>query len=579
MLHNEGLTTRNWTSYNFQVLRDDIYTLGIDGTVTGHRVAPVRSACAVLVSSQNSDRDWLYYQQQTVSAEGFSGQAFSTFVPHTVRAKETKGCTDCHVSRANDNNAWMAQLLLQGTNFMNFIGRYVFVADGKAGFEAVAVSEHDEPPAVIGSDFHKIAYPENYASHLANKDQLREAYDHPGSEVLDVQARGEYLYAAMGKNGLRIFDIANIDNKDISERMVTAPVSSVGQRFYLPTKYAVSVATPTTLGVDPLRSHLKENEEQAIHLMYGFLYVADKYEGLVIVGDPNLKSRSPGVGTLLDGNPSNNFLKRALAFNPDGVLNGARRIAIAGTYAYILCDRGLVVVDLDNPLQPRVTAQIAAPEIVDPRGIAIQFRYAFVVDRDGLKVLDVTRLDQPKVVPGAVVALDDARNLYVARTYAYIANGRHGVAVVDVEKPDSPRLDQMFDAQGTINDANDLKLGMVSSSLFAYVADGKNGLRVVQLFSPIDNPAFAGFSPRPTPKLIASYRTRGPALAISKGIDRDRAVDETGNQLAVFGRRGARPFNRQEMERMFLRDGRLYTVTDKPPGAPKDGGSQAASNP
>ena len=130
-------------------------------------------------------------------------------------------------------------------------------------------------------------------------------------EVLDVQARGEYLYAAMGKGGFRIFDIANIDNKDISERMVTAPVSPLGQRFYLPTKYATAVATPTTLGVDPLRTHREENEEQAIHLMYGFLYVADKYEGLVIVGDPNLKGKSPGVGTLLDGNPANNFLKRA----------------------------------------------------------------------------------------------------------------------------------------------------------------------------------------------------------------------------------------------------------------------------
>ncbi len=28
MLHNEGLMTRNWTSYDFQVLRDDIYLLG-----------------------------------------------------------------------------------------------------------------------------------------------------------------------------------------------------------------------------------------------------------------------------------------------------------------------------------------------------------------------------------------------------------------------------------------------------------------------------------------------------------------------------------------------------------------------
>jgi hypothetical protein len=578
MLHNEGLTTRNWTSYNFQVLRDDIYTLGIDGTVTGHRVAPVRSACAVLVSSQNNDRDWLYYQQQTISAEGFSGQAFSTFVPHTVRAKETKGCTDCHVSRANDNNAWMAQLLLQGTNFMNFMGRYVFVADGKSGFDAVAVTEHDEPPVVLGSDFQKIAFPEDFQAHVERGGALKEAYGHAGNEVLDLQARGEYLYAATGRGGLRIFDIANIDNKDISERLVTAPVSRFGQRFYVPTKYATAVATPTTLGVDPLRTHRKENEEQAIHLMYGFLYVADKYEGIVIVGDPNLKSRSPGVGTLLDGNPANNFLKRALAFNPDGKLNGARRITIAGTYAYVLCDLGLVVVDLDNPLRPRITAEIGSPLLTNPRGIAVQFRYAFVVDREGLKVLDVTRLDQPRVVRGVTVSLDDARNIYVARTYAYVAAGKQGVAIVDVERPENPKLDQVFNAGGQMNDVYDVKLGMVSSSLFAYIADGKNGLRVVQLFSPVDNPAFSGFSPKPTPKLIASYRTRGPALAISKGIDRDRAVDESGNQLAVFGRRGARPFNRQEMERMFLRDRDLYTVTDDPPNAPVTDTQQSSAN-
>ena len=563
MLHNEGLTTRNWTAYNFQVLRDDIYALGIDGTVTGHRVAPVRSACAVLVSSQNNDRDWLYYQQQTISAEGFSGQAFSTFVPHTVRAKETKGCTDCHVSRNNDNNAWMAQLFLQGTNFMNFMGRYVFVANGKSGLSAVAVTEHDEPPAVLGSDFQKIAYPENYRAHVEGHGELKEGHEHAGSEVLDLQARGEYLYAAMGKGGLRIFDIANIDNKDISARIVTAPVSPLGQRFYLPTRYAMAVATPTTLGVDPLRTHRRENEEQNIHLMYGFLYVADKYEGLVIVGDPNLKSQSPGVGTLLDGDPSNNFLKRALAFNPNGVLNGARRITIAGTYAYVLCDRGLVVVDLDKPLQPRVSAEISAPTLVEPRGITIQFRYAFVVDREGLKVLDVTKLDQPKAV--ANLPFEDARNLYVARTYAYVAAGRQGLVIVDVEHPESPRIEQTFNAGGRLSDSNDVKLGMVSSSLFAYIADGRNGLQVVQLFSPVDNPAFSGFSPKPTPKWIARYRTRGPALAISKGIDRDRAVDESGNQLAVFGRRGARPLNRQEMEKMYLRDGRLFTVTDDPP--------------
>src|SRR5258705_4364954 len=55
--------------------------------------------------------------------------------------------------------------------------------------------------------------------------------------------------------------IANIDNKGFSERMTTAPVSPIGQKFYVPTRDAVAVATPTTLGVDPLRVQLPENEE------------------------------------------------------------------------------------------------------------------------------------------------------------------------------------------------------------------------------------------------------------------------------------------------------------------------------
>ncbi len=564
MLHNEGLLTKNYTSYNFQVLRDDIYMLGVDGTVTGHRVAPARSSCAVLVSSQNANRDWLYYTQQTISTPGFSGQAFSTFVPHTVRAKETKQCSDCHVSAQNDNNAWMAQLLLQGTNFMNFMGRYVYVATGKKGFEAIAVAEHDEPEAIYGSDLQRIAYPDNYKNFVNHHRELSTAAEHSGN-VLDIQARGEYAYAALGPGGLRVYDIANIDNKNFSEKITTAPVSPIGQRFYVPTKNAVAIASPTTLGVDPLRKQLPENEEQPIHLLYGFLYVADREEGLVIIGDPNLKSKSPGVGTLLDGNPANNFLKRALAFNPGGVLTGAHRITVAGTFAYVLTDKALVVVDVDNPLAPKITATIGAPDLDDPRGIAVQFRYAFVVDRYGLKTLDVTDLAHPKMTDKGRVSLGDARNVYVARTYAYVADGRFGVSVVDVENPERPHYDQTFGGNGQMNDAYDVKIGMVAGSAFAFVADGVYGLRIWQIVSPWDDAAhFSGFSPRPSPKLVATAHTRGPALAISKGIDRDRAVDESGNQLAVFGRRGARPLNRAEMRSLYIHanTGQPYAVTD-----------------
>ena len=111
---------------------------------------------------------------------------------------------------------------------------------------------------------------------------------------------------------------------------------------------------------------------------------------------------------------------------------------------------------------------------------------------------------------------------------------------------------------------------MTNASQFAYLADGHNGLQVVQLFSPSDNPNYLGFSPHPAPRRIAHYPMHG-ARAISEGIDRDRAVDESGNQVAVFGRRGARPFNRAEMEKLFMRGGQVYTVTNTPSVRPSQG--------
>jgi hypothetical protein len=105
---------------------------------------------------------------------------------------------------------------------------------------------------------------------------------------------------------------------------------------------------------------------------------------------------------------------------------------------------------------------------------------------------------------------------------------------------------------GRMNDVEDVIVGSTNASLFAYVADGRNGMKVIQLTSPQSQPNFYGFSPAPKPELIAWAKTPHAALAVAKGLDRDRAVDETGGQIAVFGRLGSRPFTRPEMERLFL---------------------------
>ncbi len=87
-------------------------------------------------------------------------------------------------------------------------------------------------------------------------------------------------------------------------------------------------------------------------------------------------------------------------------------------------------------------------------------------------------------------------------------------------------------------------------------------LKVVQLTSPETQPNFYGFSPRAQARAdcLGAHRYAGPPRS-SKGLDRDRAVDETGGQIAVFGRLGSRPFNRTEMEQLFLNSlGKLYLV-------------------
>jgi hypothetical protein len=583
MLHNEGQCARNYTNYNYQTLRDDVYMLGIDSTVRNHRVVPVRSACAVLVSSQDAERQWIYTQQQTISAEGFAGTAFSPYFPHTVRTQETKTCYDCHLSRENDNNAVLAQLMLQGTHAVNFIGRFAWVGQGGAGLEAVAVTERDEPQAVLGSKLHRLAHPEAYAKHLSRGMKLDEVHEHAGT-IYDLQQRGEYLYAACGADGFIAYDIANLDNKGFSERIVTAPVSPFGQRLYVRTPDARCVVSPSTLAIDPTRDHLLDpsrgevNEEQKIHPLYAYLYIADMQDGLVVVGNrpgPAAARKSNiGVATLLDGDPTNNFLTKALSYNPDHLLDGAQQMTIAGHYAYICCRLGLAVVNLDDPLAPKIESFLRNDKLHHPRKVAFQFRYGFVLDDDGLKVLNVTDLSNPKLVEGATLPLSDARDIYVSRTFGYVAAGGQGLVVVDLENPESLRPETIsespfdplefrkkptdrtrramrFTAGDRLNDACAVKVGMTNNSLFAYIADGRNGLKVLQLSSD-ETPGFNGYTPTPSPKLIAEHQTHGRAVALGGGLDRDRAVDESGHQLSVFGRRGARPLNLFEQRRMFL---------------------------
>ncbi len=574
----EGEETRNWASYNPQVARDDMFQLGRHQTTKGNIIAPVRSTSALVLSSTNLNRERIYVQQPPISAIGFSSQAFAPHFPHTVRKTETKECSDCHLSAADDNNAIMAQLLLLGTGTVNFVGLNAWTGLA-GGFEAVRVTEWSEPQAVIGSYLHRYAYPDFYKGHVErNKrelvewtrgtkfdknfsgetnptEQFRNVVQGTRGEVGCLQLRGEYMFVAEGRGGFRAYDVASIANKGFSEPIVSAPFSPLGQDTHVASTNATCMALPTGQPIAPTRNtkEMRElNEEQAFHPIYNYAVVTDAVEGLILVN----------IDTLADGEFRNNFLKRSATWNPDNVLKGARHVTLAGHFAYVTTDAGLAVIDLDDPLKPKLAAQVP---LDDARATAIQFRYLWVSDRTGLKLFDVTDLSKPVALPEGDVALSNAQRIYLGRTYAYVAGGSEGLVIVDVTKPRAPSIYLKETFGGQMTEVRDVVVGGTNASLFAYVADGAAGMKVVQLTSPASQPNFYGFSPPPKPELIAWVRTPSPALSLSRGLDRDRAVDETGGQIAVFGRLGSRPFNRSEMEKLFLGPHRVpYKVVDTP---------------
>ena len=156
---------------------------------------------ALVISSTNALRDRIYIQQPPISSPGYSSQAFNAHVPHTVRSRETQGCGSCHVTKENDNNAWLAQLLLQGTNFVNFIGRYAYVAEGKGGFEAVV---RDGVGRAAGGD--RLVAAQDRLSRLLREASAEARWScRPRTSTTattrSLQLRGEYLYSANGEEG------------------------------------------------------------------------------------------------------------------------------------------------------------------------------------------------------------------------------------------------------------------------------------------------------------------------------------------------------------------------------------------
>ena len=166
------------------------------------------------------------------------------------------------------------------------------------------------------------------------------------------------------------------------------------------------------------------------------------------------------------------------------------------------------------------------------------------------------------IATGTVKIARRQTDFIMARTYAYGAAGKTLEPTCDIEKPGQPssiRCQRRWQKQRP----NDVKHGETANSRFVVLRRGGtvySGSMMCRK-EEVNSSAFRKTAPK-----WMHRSAKGEALLCQR-LTRSRR--RSGNQISVFNRRGARPFNLEEMQRMYLRAGELYTVTDDVPPRPR----------
>lgn len=147
-----------------------------------------------------------------------------------------------------------------------------------------------------------------------------------------------------------------------------------------------------------------------------------------------------------------------------------------GDFLYLADDtNGLRIVDISDPLTPVEVGYFDPPESI--LAIAVEQNFAYLGGEYGLRIVDVTNPTIPKelghyLTPGLVKAV-----AVVDKTTAYVAAGRQGLAVLDISTPTLPEVVTFYNLPG-------YTLDVTVAGQYAYVATELNGLYIFDTTTP-----------------------------------------------------------------------------------------------
>ncbi len=229
--------------------------------------------------------------------------------------------------------------------------------------------------------------------------------------VYNLTKAGDYAYLASGDRGLRIVDVRNPaalqETGFVDTNGRTNAVEVQGNLAYLadgPNGIVIADITNPYGRINAL-AQLKTEQAKDIAVSQNYAYVADTTQGLLVIDVSQsttptlLKQMDPVNGTTITPNS----------------------VTVFGDYAYLADgDLGVRIVDIRDATIPTQIAQYpTSGSAMDARDVAV-----------------IAYNEQALSNPGQDPFVVDPRDPN-AKIYAYVANGKQGLLVLDVTKPQS----------------------------------------------------------------------------------------------------------------------------------------------
>ena len=108
--------------------------------------------------------------------------------------------------------------------------------------------------------------------------------------------------------------------------------------------------------------------------------------------------------------------------------------------------------------------------------VAIQGNYAYIGEGGRLTILNITDPQNPSVVGKTSLLQGVVEGVTVSGDYAYVADYKEGLRVIDVSDPTSPTEVGYYNTPGYAED-------VAVSGDYAYVADGGGGIFILRFVS------------------------------------------------------------------------------------------------